>query len=71
MILEFPEDPDDSQTSLWVVVTPDGDIVARTRVPEGYRVWNDTPDGHYLASYWDDASLQFLAAKLNVAITAR
>lgn len=70
MILEFPEDPDDSQTSLWVVVTPDGDIVARTRVPEGYRVWNDTPDRHYLASYWDDVSLQFLAAKLKVAITA-
>ena len=48
-----------------------GGYVAPTRVPEGYRVWNDTPDGHYLASYWDDASLQFLAAKLNVAITAR
>ena len=71
VILEFPEDLDDSQTSLWVVVTPDGDIVARTRIPEGYRVWNDTPDGHYLASYWDNGSLQFLAAKLDVTITAR
>ena len=71
VILEFPEDPDNPHTSLWVIVTPDGDIVARTRVSTGYRVWNDTPDGHYLASYWDGSSLQFLASKLEVTITAR
>ena len=71
VILEFPEDPANPQTSLWVIVTPDGNIVAKTRIAKGYRVWNDTPDCHYLASYWDDSSLQFLAAKLEVTITAR
>ena len=71
VVLEFPEDPDDPQTSLWVVVTPKGEIVGRTRLPKGYRIWNDTPDGHYLASYWDDDSFQFLAAKLEVTITPR
>ena len=71
MIVEYPEDPDDPSTSLWVVVTPDGDIVAATRAPKPYQVWNDTPDGHHLASYWDRSSLQSLAAKLKVTITAR
>ena len=71
VILEFPEDPDDPSTSLWVIVTPDGEIVARTRAQKAYRVWNDTPDGHFLASYWDRSTLQPLAAKLEVTITAR
>lgn len=71
VILEYPENPDDPNTSRWVIVTPDGDIVAATRIPRPYRVWNDTPEGHYLASYWDSRSLQTLAAKLEVTITAR
>lgn len=71
VILEYPEDPDDPSTSLWVIVTPDGEIVARTRAQKAYRVWNDTPDGHFLASYWDRSALQPLAAKLEVTITAR
>ena len=71
VILEYPEDPDGPSTSLWVIVTPDGDIVATTRTPKAYQVWNDTPDGHLLASYWDRSSLQSLAAKLEVTVTAR
>lgn len=71
MILEYPEDPDDPGTSLWVIVTPDGDIVARTRVPKAYHVCNNTPSGHFLASYWDRSSFQSLAAKLEVTVTTR
>lgn len=71
VIVEFPDDPDDPQTSLWIVVTPAGKIAGQIRLPKGYRIWNATPDGHYLASYWDNDSLQHLAAKLEVAIKAR
>ena len=58
----------DRAHSLWVVVSPDGQVVGRTRVDTGYRVWNATPDGHYLASFWDDDTFQYAAVKLEVSI---
>ncbi len=62
----FPEEG--SSSSLWIVVSPDGAILARTPVAKRYTVWNATPDGHFLATYWDKASLQDFAAKLKVEV---
>jgi len=62
----FPEEG--SSSSLWIVVSPDGAILARTPVAKRYTVWNTTPDGHFLATYWDKASLQEFAAKLKVEV---
>ena len=62
----FPENDDTPGTSLWVVVSPNGRVLARTQVAEHYQVWSATPDGHFLATYWDDEKLQFFATKLAV-----
>ncbi len=58
-----------SPKTLWVVVSPNGEILARTPMERGYRVWNDTPDGHYLASYGED--YEFFVTKLEVTISPR
>lgn len=55
-------------SSLWVVVSPDGAVLARTPVAKRYTVWNATPDGHFLATYGDKELLQAFAAKLTVAV---
>jgi len=57
--------------SLWVVVSSDGRVLARTRISKHYRVWTATRDGRFLATYWDDEKLQFFAVKLAVAISGR
>lgn len=68
----FPQEPADAKTSSeWLVVSPDGRILARTPVARGYRVWSATPDGRYLATYWDYDSLQFAAAKLEARVSPR
>ncbi len=68
----FPESSTEGRTSsLWVVVSPDGEVLARTPVERGYSVWNDTPEGHLLASYWDYDRSEGVAAKLEVTTTAR
>ena len=59
VILVFPANPEDAPTtSLWVVVSPEGEVLAQTSMDRGYTVWNDTPDGHLLASYWDNERLR-------------
>lgn len=63
----WPED-EGPPTSEWLVVSPEGSILARTPVAKGYEVWNATPDGHYLAAYWDDAASTFAAVKLEVVV---
>ena len=63
----WPED-EGSFTGEWLVVSPEGSILARTPVAKGYEVWNATPDGHYLAAYWDDAASTFAAVKLEVVV---
>ncbi len=67
----WPDDggEDERAHTLWVVVSPDGEVVARTRVNAGYRVWNVTPDGYYLASLWDYDEFQFAAVKLEVSVS--
>ena len=65
----WPENVDEGPKTLWVVVSPNGDILARTFMERGYRVWNDTPDSHYLASYGED--YEFVAVKLEVTISPR
>jgi len=62
-----PED-DAPPTSEWLVISPEGSILARTPVAKGYDVWNATPDGHYLATYWDDAASMDAAVKLEVVV---
>lgn len=67
----WPDDSGDDEQAhtLWVVVSPDGKVLARTRINAGYRVWNVTSDGHYLASLWDYDKFQFAAVKLEVSIS--
>ncbi len=55
-------------TSEWLVVSPEGSILARSPVAKGYEVWNATPDGRYLATYWDDPAGMDAAVKLEVAV---
>ncbi len=69
MVRVWPEDVDEGPKTLWVVVSPNGEILARTLMERGYRVWSDTPDGHYLASYGD--GLYSYVAKLEVTISPR
>ena len=64
----WPEKVAAGASSEWIVVSPDGRVLARTPVAKAYDVWSATPDGHYLATYWDDDSLQMAAAKLEVAV---
>ena len=63
----WPED-ESPPTSEWLVVSPEGSILARTSVAKGYEVWNATPDDHYLAAYWDDEASTFAAVKLEVVV---
>lgn len=65
----FPENEDDPAHGLWVVVSPDGRLLARTQIPRRYRVWSATWDGHFLATWWDDEKLQFFAVKLAVTLS--
>lgn len=70
VVMVYPQEPADARTSTeWLVVSPDGRILARTPVAKGYHVWNATPDGRYLATYWDYDSLQFAAAKLEATVS--
>ncbi len=72
VVLVYPENPEDAPTtSLWVVVSPEGEVLAQTPLDRGYTVWNDTPYGHLLASYWDNERLEPIAVKLEVTVTAR
>ena len=72
VILVWPESSEERrETGLWVVLSPEGEVLARTLLDRGYSVWNDTPDGHLLASYWDYERLANIAVKLEVTITAR
>lgn len=72
VVLVWPETPGERRaSSLWVVVSPEGEVLARTPLDRGYSVWNDTPDGHLLASYWDAEALEYVAVKLEVTIRAR
>jgi len=69
VIIVFPEDfPEDPSSSIWVIANRDGEILARTSIEIAYSVWNDTPDGHYLASYWDYEALEPVVARLEVTI---
>lgn len=67
----FPENEDEPSHSLWVVVSSDGRVLARTRISKHYRVWSATRDGRFLATYWDDEKLQFFAVKVAVAVSGR
>lgn len=60
----WPEEGPSS--SEWLVVSPEGDILARTPVETGYGGLSATPDGHYLATYWDDP--EYALAKLDVEV---
>lgn len=72
VVMVHPPEPEGAGTSTeWLVVSADGRILARTSVAKGYKVWNATPDGHYLATYWDYDSLQFAAVKLAAAAAPR
>ncbi len=64
----FVDPEEGGQHSVWVVVAPDGAILARTKVAEDYTVWNATPDGAFLATYWHGASQQHFVAKLKVRV---
>lgn len=66
-----PADAAAPRTGLWVVVSPDGTVLARTPVPKRYRVWNAAPDGHFLATYWEESNLRSVAAKLKVEFAPR
>ena len=67
----WPAERGARQRSLWIVVSPEGEMLARTWVDTGYHVWNKTPDGRYLASFLDYETFQPAVAKLEVAITPR
>ena len=72
VVMVYPPEPADAKTSTeWLVVSPDGRILARTPVAKGYKVWSATPDGRYLATYWDYDSLQFAVVKLEAAVSPR
>ena len=58
-------------SSEWLVISPDGRILAREPLERGYRVWSATPDGGYLASYYDYETDQLAAAKLDVTVSSR
>ena len=60
----YPEEGPSS--SEWLVVSPEGDVLARTPVETGYGGLSATPDGYYLATYWDD--LEHALAKLEVEV---
>lgn len=64
----YPENEDDPGHSLWVVVSANGRVSARTQIPRRYQVWSATPDGHFLATYWHDEKLQYFAVKLEVTL---
>ena len=64
----FPQEDGMRTSSLWVVISSDGKRLARTAVAPDYRVWNVTPDGHYLASLWDYDRYEPAAVKLEVAL---
>ncbi len=66
----YPEEEDARAWSSWMVVSPNGEVMAHTRVTKGYHVWNDAPGGHYLATYWDHETSQSAAVKLEVTIEA-
>ena len=55
-------------TSEWLVISPEGSILARTPMAKGYEVQNATLDGHYLATYWDDAASMDAAVKLELVV---
>lgn len=72
VVVVHPEEPAGARaTTEWLVVSPDGRMLARTPVAKAYYVWNAAPDGHYLATYWDYDSLQFAVAKLEVVVSPR
>ena len=58
-------------SSEWLVVSPDGRILARESLEKPYLVWSATPDDRYLASYYDYETYQMAAAKLDVAVSSR
>ena len=58
-------------SSEWLVISPDGRILAREPLEKGYMVWSATPDGGYLASYYDYQTHQMAAAKLEVTVSSR
>ncbi len=62
----WPENVAAGASAEWLVVSPDGRILARTPVAKAYHVRNATPDGHCLAAYWDGDSPQTAVAKLDV-----
>ncbi len=64
----WPENVAAGASNEWLVVSPDGRILARTPTERSYDVWNATPDGHYLATYWDRDSSQTAVAKLEVTV---
>jgi len=66
IVVLLPEARENS--SVWVIAGRDGEILARSEVKIPYEVWNDTSDGHYLASYWDAEALEHVVVKLEVTI---
>lgn len=58
-------------SSEWLVVSPDGRILARESLEKPYLVWSATPDNRYLASYYDYETDQLAAAKLDVTVSSR
>ncbi len=64
-----PLEEDARRSSLWLVVSPTGEILARTSVALDYTVWNATPDGRYLASFWDYDRIEPAAVKLEIELT--
>ncbi len=57
--------------TIWLVLSPDGAILGRTSVVRQMEVWCATPDGAFLATYWDGPTQQHFAAKFEVEIVPK
>ena len=63
----FPERGTDERVqTIWLVVSPEGVVLGRTSVMRQMEVWRATPDGAFLATYWDGPTQQHFAAKFEV-----
>ncbi len=57
--------------TIWLVVSPDGAVLGRASVMRQMEVWRATPNGAFLATYWDGPTQQHFAAKFTVAIAPK
>lgn len=68
----FPERGTDERIqTIWLVVSPGGAVLGRTSVMRQMEVWRATPDGAFLATYWDGPTQQHFAAKFKVEVAPK